>query len=158
MLDSKGNCRTECVTYQIHCNRYPCTKLDVGKPTDMPAPSDGMLPPAVYRGETYRTCYQRGQSHLSCYKARDKSSPLWKHAETSHNSNIGPDDGIKDYQMVKMETWPQPLHRLTAEGHDILELENLEAIGQATCLNSKEDWMQNHKVSLSFGMGSNKER
>ena len=60
--------------------------------------------------------------------------------------------------MVKMETWTRPLDRLTAEGHDIYDLESLHAVGQATCLKSKEDFQQNHKVSLTFGMGSNKER
>ena len=60
--------------------------------------------------------------------------------------------------MIKMETWTKPLQRIAAEGLDILDLENLEAAGHATCLNTKDDFQQSDKVSLAFDMGSRKER
>ena len=124
----------------------------------MPAPTEDMLPAAIYRGETSRTCYKRGVNHLSSYRKKENSSVLWKHARYVQHGALGPGDGINDYQMVKRKKWTQPLHRLTAEGHDIMELEELEYVGAAVCLNTKEDFQQSHKVSLSFGIGNRKER
>ena len=64
---------------------------------------------------------------------------MWKHVESVHDGIIGPDNGVHDFQMIKRETWTQPLHRLTAEGLDIKDLEDQEHVGMAVCLNSKED-------------------
>ena len=82
---------------------------------------------------------------------------MWKHTDKVHGGDLGPDRGLRDYQMSKLGSWSKPLHRLAEEGLYIKELEDLESDGLATCMNSKEDWQQCHKVTLNFNRGSNKE-
>ena len=56
--------------------------------------------------------------------------------------------------MCPLETYNKPLDRLTGESLLILELESLEDAGIATCLNSKQDWLQSHSVRLEFSTGA----
>ena len=68
---------------------------------------------------------------------------------------MGPDRGKFDFRMIKLETWPKPLDRLTGEGLLIAEGENLQQKKQAICLNSKKDFKQSTNVTLNFTVGSN---
>ena len=89
------------------------------------------------------------------YRAKKDSSALWRHCQSSHQGVLGPDKGRMDYQMVKLERWPKPLDRLSAEGVLIHELENLQSAKQAICINSKKDFKQSHTVTMTFSTGSN---
>ena len=154
---TKGSCKVEGLTYQISCRRPPCTQLDISTPLDVPTPAPDQPPAALYRGESSRTGYRRSTGHLSSYRRKESKSVLWKHTDKVHSGDLGPDRGLRDYQMSKLGSWSKPLHRLAEEGLYIKELEDLETDGLATCLNSKEDWQQCHKVTLNFNRGSNKE-
>ena len=68
---------------------------------------------------------------------------------------LGPDRGRTDYQMVKLERWPKPLERLSAEGVLIHELEGLQYAKKAKCINSKKDFKQSHTVTMTFSTGAN---
>ena len=109
----------------------------------------------MYRGESSRTCFQRGSNHLSDYRRKKPGSVLWDHTKDVHSGTLGPERGSKDYQMVHLETWNKPLDRLTGEGVLISELEELQNQNRATCLNSKKDYKQSHTVTLTFNQGSN---
>ena len=151
--DSKGNCKVECVCYQISCKREPCSlDFDPNKPFKFDQTDN---PPAIYRGESSRTPYIRGSGHLGDYRGKKKGSTLWNHTRDAHGGVIGPDRGAKDYQMVQLEKWDKPLDRLSAEGVLISELEDLQSQGKAVCLNSKMDYKQSHTVTMNFNIGSN---
>ena len=68
---------------------------------------------------------------------------------------LGPDRGLKDFQMVQLERWPKPLDRLSAEGVLIQELEILQDDKKAECINNKKDFKQSHTVTMKFTTGSN---
>ena len=71
---------------------------------------------------------------------------------------MGPEKGTQDFQITQLRQWSKPLHRLTDEALLIKELGDIEEVGEAVCLNSKEDFMQSHKVTLTFRSGDCKER
>ena len=75
-----------------------------------------------------------------------------------HEGVMGPEKGTQDFQITQLRQWSKPLHRLTDEALLIKELGDIEEVGEAVCLNSKEDFMQSHKVTLTFGSGNCKER
>ena len=56
--------------------------------------------------------------------------------------------------MCPLEVWYKPLDRLTAESLLIKELEELEDLKVARCLNSKLDWQQSHTVRMTFDSGA----
>ena len=152
--EATGRCSDQSVTYQISCMREPCiNELDILKPTNVP--QHPQQPVALYVGETSRSCFYRGEKHLYSYRHKEHDCSLWRHTVSHHNSQIGPDRGLKDYKMVKISSRPKPLDRLTAEGALIKELEGLQTQGRAICLNSKKDFKQSHAVSLNFNMGAN---
>ena len=155
---SSGGCKKEGITYQMSCTRSPCAKLNPNKPLDIPSPKNEELPAALYRGETSRTGFIRSSRHQYDYSKKDQKSVLWKHAVLCHEGVLGPDKGTQDFQMTKLRQWTKPLQRLTDEALLIKELEDMEEVGEAVCLNSKEDFMQSHKVTLTFGSGNCKER
>ena len=67
---------------------------------------------------------------------------------------MGPEKGTQDFQITQLRQWSKPLHRLRDEALVIKELEDMEEFGEAVFLNSKEDFMQSHKVTLTFGRGN----
>ena len=152
--DTKGACTDQSVTYQIVCQRTPCiTDMNMRKPKVIP--DNPQHPPAVYYGETSRSCNLRGSKHLTDYSAKLQKSSLWKHTLSHHDGKLGPDNGAMDYTMTKLRSWPKPLDRQTAEGAHIVDLETHQFNNRAVCLNSKDDFMQSHSVTLNFNMGSN---
>ena len=151
---SKGCCKTENVTYQIACNRSPC-KTNIPKPPLAPPSFQSGPPPVLYRGETSRTGYLRGLGHLRDYRSKSEGSSLWRHSRDSHNKLTGPDRGLQDYTMTKLQSFTKPLDRLSSEGQIIHELETLQSNNKAVCLNSKLDFKQSHSVTLNFTAGSN---
>ena len=89
------------------------------------------------------------------YRTKDQGSSLWRHTQECHGGIIGLDKGTKEFRMIRLETWPKPLDRLTGEGVLIAELEELQLKKQAKCLNSKKDFRQSTNVTLNFNTGSN---
>ena len=112
-------------------------------------------PPALYRGESSRSGYRRGGQHLDKYRAKNKTCPLWRHTMDHHNKVFGPNRGLQDYKMTILRSWPTPLHRVTAEGDLIQDLEEMQHQGRAVCINSKEDFQQSHSVTAKYTRGSN---
>ena len=53
------------------------------------------------------------ESQIKNWKKLEQKS---KHTADIHNGVIGPNRGLGDYKMVKLETWPRPLDRVCAEG------------------------------------------
>ena len=150
---SKGGCKVERICYQINCNRAPCdNNFDPDQPLKFDQTDD---PPAIYRGESSRTCYVRGSGHLGDYRSKKSGSVLWNHTRDHHNGTLGTDRGLLDYQMIQLEKWDKPLDRLSAEGVLISELEDLHTQEKAICLNSKMDYKQSHTVTMNFNQGSN---
>ena len=131
-------------------------ELDKDDPTKFPA-QGAENPLTVYRGESSRSCFRRGQSHLNNYTSRDHKrrdkSCLWKHTRDVHGGILGDDGGLSDYGMTYLSQDSRPLDRLVKEGSYIQDLENKEALGQAVCLNSKQDFIQSCRVSLDFRRG-----
>ena len=89
------------------------------------------------------------------YRRKTDGYVLWGHTRDVHDGVIGPDRGVSDYQMIKLETWPKPLDRLSSEGLLIAELEEAQSQNKAKCLNSKSDYKQSHTVTMNFNTGSN---
>ena len=151
---SKGQCKTESITYQIACNRTPCNQNIPSPPL---APSNLQIgpPPVLYRGETSRTGYLRSVGHLKDYRAKSDGSSLWRHTRDNHYGTFGDDRGCQDYKMEKINNLPKALDRLAFEGQIIQELEDLQTQNKAICLNSKLDFRQSHSVTLNFSSGAN---
>ena len=152
---SRGMCKVESITYQISCCRSPCVTNNFVPTKPFKLEDSPNNNPSLYRGESSRTPYIRSQTHLKDYRARKDSSALWRHCVESHQSISGPDRGLRDFQMVKLETWPKPLDRLSAEGVLIQELETLQHQDRAKCINNKQDFKQAHTVTMKFTTGSN---
>ena len=153
--DTKGGCRKQSVTYQISCDRSPCSDgYDKSNPLAQLSTRDN--PPALYRGETSKDCYIRGSQHNRDYKNKLDGSSLWRHADDVHDGIIGPNDGIKDYRMTQLRSYPRPLDRVAAEGVLIGDLDDQDQQGAAVSLNSKRDWMQANTVTLQFNKGARK--
>ena len=150
-----GKCRDQSITYQINCMRAPCNiNFDPLKPTKVPQTPEEPL--AHYVGETSRSGFLRGTSHLKDYRAKSQKCSLWRHTASHHGGDIGPSRGIQDYKMTKLRSWPRPLDRQTAEGSLIQDIELLETENRAICMNDKEDFLQSSAVSINYNMGSNK--
>ena len=113
-----------------------------------------MFLPKMYRGETSRTCFHRGQSHLKSYKSNDPEtrlkSSLWRHTRDVHDGVYGDEGGTTDYGMTWLSQEEKPLDRLTQEGANIQELEDSQADGQIVCLNSKQDFIQSCRITLDY--------
>ena len=150
---SKGQCKTESITYQIACNRHPCNQNIPIPPLAPPDVKDGP-PPVLYRGETSRTGYLRGVGHIRDYRGKSDGSSLWRHTRDNHDSVFGQDRGLLDYRMDKITALPKALDRLAFEGQIIQELEDLQTENRAVCLNSKLDFRQSHSVTLNFNSGA----
>ena len=152
---SKGKCQDQSITYQIACDRPPCSNgYNMKTPLELPAPSSD--PPALYRGESSKDCYLRGVQHHRDYKAKSDGSALWRHTVSHYGGVIGAENGINDYFMTKLDTLARPLDRIASEGVLIGELDNLEEEKRAISLNSKRDYMQANTVTLSFNRGAAK--
>ena len=155
--ESDGKCWGENITYQLACTRAPCSNHLTDCPTDRPAPGDD--PISLYAGESSRTGYTRGISHIKKYNAKSESeregSALWRHTRDFHGGVKGPDKGVKDFRMWVRNKWGTPMDRLISEGHDIGELEDSQQEGTVLMLNSKSDFIQSKKVSLEFRQGLN---
>ena len=153
--ESKGGCRQESVTYQIHCDRQPCnTRFNKSDPLAPPAP--GPDPPALYRGETSRTPYLRGSQHIKDYKTKSDVSTLWRHTAAVHSGVVGEGNGVRDYAMQVLDVISKPLDRIVHEGVYIGELDELEDLGCAISLNSKKDFLQANTVTLNYTRGAKK--
>ena len=153
---SKGGCQDQSVTYQITCDRSPCSsRTDLGRPLLPPAP--GPDPPALYRGETSRDCYIRGTQHNSDYRSKTDGSSLWRHTVSHHDGVIGDNNGVSDYYMTRLDKLSKPLDRVAAEGILIGDLEKMDNEDRAISLNSKRDFMQADTVTLTFNRGAQKE-
>ena len=153
--DSRGRCRSQGVTYQIACNRAPCTSnLQSRSKLNVPKQSVD-VPPALYRGESSRSGYRRGTQHLDSYRDRERSCPLWRHTRDHHGGRFGPDRGLQDYKMTVIRSWSKPLDRVTAEGDLITNLESMQHQNRALCINSKEDFLQSSSVTVKYTRGSN---
>jgi hypothetical protein len=126
---SKGGCRGQGMGYQISCLSCPNGK---GKE------SQG----AVYYGETGRSNYERGVSHLSDLAKEVEDSPLWKHSQLVHNS-------VK--QQFKMETtgsFPSCEERQTNEGSRV------KTSIVRYIMNSKSEWNQPPIVRITVDTGN----
>ena len=140
--------------YQISCLRSPCVDtLDLKRPTKYPDDPQ-QDPPAIYIGETSRSCYIRGLKHLSDYRAKESKCSLWRHTRATHGGVIGPQRELGDYKMVKLREWPKPLDRETGEGYFIHQMELRQSQSKAICLNSKEDFKQSSTVTIQYNTGS----
>jgi hypothetical protein len=116
---SKGGCRGQGMGYANTCLSCPNGK---GKEADS----------AVYYGETGRSNYERGISHLRDLRNEVEDTPLWKHCQLVHNG---------EHVLFKMETtgsFPQCEERQTDEGSRV------KVIGPTVkhLLNSKSEWHQ----------------
>ena len=127
--------------------------MDFSKPRKLPD-SDTPTPMAVYRGESSRSCFRRGNKHIGDYLSKDpktrKKSVLWRHTVASHGGVYGPGGGLQDYGMVFLSQQHGALDRQVKEGRNIEELEQYEYINSVKCLNSKLEFQQSCKISLDF--------
>jgi hypothetical protein len=85
---------------------------------------------ARYYGETGRSNYERGISHLRDLRNEVEDTPLWKHCQLVH-------DGMKvEFQMETVGTFPSCEERQTNEGSRV----KLSIVKHV--LNSKSEWHQ----------------
>ena len=143
------------MTYQISCSRSPC-KDRFNHKDSLSVPTPGPDPPALYFGETSRTPFLRGQGHNKDYIKKADGSTMWRHTRDVHNGEIGQDNGLLDYRMIKLDTLPKPLDRIAKEGILIGELDNMEDNNSAISLNSKRDFQQANTVTISYNRGAKK--
>ena len=68
-----GSCRVNNVEYNIKC---------VG------CKEDNAVLDSVYKGETYRNCYVRGNEHLRDLDNKLENSSLWRHCREKHGSEV----------------------------------------------------------------------
>ena len=127
--------------------------MDLKHPTRVPE-EPLQQPPAMYLGETSRSCFVRGLKHLQDYRAKLSKCSLWRHTRDHHDGQLGPDRGSRDFKMTKLRRWPKPLDRLSAEGSLIHDGENQQNEKKIICMNSKEDFSQSHKTTIQFNTGS----
>ena len=83
----------------------------------------------VYHGETSQSCYVRGQKHLKDYKYKNKSSSLYKHAQTDHENRLD----VK-YSMKVTTKFNDPL---TRQVNEAVRISRCQA---EVSLNSKSEW------------------
>ena len=153
-----ASCYSENINYQIRCDRTPCN-LDVKEEVDNIKIGESRTdnPPVVYRGETSRTMFTRGQVHLKSYRSNNKDtqnkSVLWRHTRDRHQGILGDEGGVHDYKMSLLGKDNNPLSRQCREGLYIADLEDKEEQGTVKCLNSKQDFLQSQRVTLDFRRG-----
>ena len=148
---SKGKCTKAGSCYTIKCNRLPCKDMLEGEEGRQ---GDLEVPMARYAGESSRTLYTRGASHLNLYTGSDaqkSTSFMWQHCKVAHGGIMGSMDGLGDFRMDQISSHRDPLSRVLREALEIQELENND-IGwrsvnldgrQINCLNSKQEYFQN---------------
>jgi hypothetical protein len=114
---TKGGCRGQGMAYTQTCKECPS--------------GEGMeKESAVYYGETGRSNYERGVSHLRDLRNEVLDTPLWKHCQLVH-------DGMKvEFQMETVGTFPSCEERQTNEGSRV----KLSVVKHV--LNSKSEWHQ----------------
>ena len=147
---SRGACRKSGACYQLVCNRDPCTC------STTPTTNTTINKPIpTYAGESSRTSYSRGASHLALYQGtnRDQLQKSWMHRHTmdSHGGVKGPNGGIHDYKMTLLSTHRKPLTRLLTEGVVIKDNEDNPAI---LSLNSREEYFQAGFIRTNYQSGA----
>ena len=139
-VPAKGKCFKQSVNYQIDFRRSPCSNHLDKDPYKAPDPGTAS-PLALYRGETSRSCYRRGQSHLTNYLSKNKEtrgkSCLWRHTQEVHQGSYVEGGGKTDFGMRFLSQEARPLDRQTKEGHNIQLLEDLQYTGQASKISTE---------------------
>ena len=157
----ENKCYTNNIGYRVICNRSPCCdrlktdnknlqteqlrlQLDKLKPGDSK--------PAIYEGESYRSCYTRGLQHWSNYNTKTgrKRSFMWFHTRDAHNSEVRPDNGAMDYKMVQTGSFQSNLARLVDEGKRQTIMEEYQNKQVIQVLNSKIDFVQPLRTKLTI--------
>jgi hypothetical protein len=117
--DSKGGCRGQGMGYTQTCLRCPNGK---GMEKDS----------SVYFGETGRSNYERGVSHLRDLASEKEDTPLWKHCELIHEGEH------VEFKMESIGSFPNCEERQITEGSQVKVKGSLVK----HILNSKSEWNQ----------------
>ena len=105
-----GECRRNNIGYILFCDECGADEV-------------------CYVGETGQNAYTRGLKHMANYRGKQSDSPLWKHAQMSHQGSVD-----VSYSMKVEASFRDPL---TRQVNEAVRIANCKS---ATQLNSKAEW------------------
>ena len=158
---TNDKCFQSNIGYRIVCNRSPCSnRLDMEKIDNRNINKQiSRLPnnlvmgerPAIYKGETYRSGYNRSKQHWTKYttKSGQQGSFMFHHTMTDHKGIIGDNKGMTDYRFQITDQYRGNLRRQAGEGERQLMIEEYQTEGKLKVLNSKIDFTKPFKSNLT---------
>ena len=80
-----------------------------------------------------------------------EKSVMWNHCAEIHSGEIGPSNGLYDFEMTIISAGAKPLERILEEG---VRIKDLEADTQIDCLNGKTEYFRAEYIKTTYNKGA----
>ena len=156
--NSNFKCYKPKIGYRFVCNMPPCNssinmkKISTSQLLNQLSTKQPTHPPAIYEGQSHRSSYSRNLGHFSKYKAKSKSSWMWRHNLSHHGGVIK--NYKTDFKYTLLNNHKHLISKHCNEGWRQSKMEELQQAGKVLVLNSKLDFTRPFMRHLTMQTGS----